>query len=122
MPAIGLLFRACFGRWEFISALALEISVEATPPGEWSICQLDLREKAVESGERRAHSNDLKSGERRILDLAHSSSYDDPRTHRALADWIRSRLAARATMRLHPLDQMLVFTAHALCEAAHACG
>jgi hypothetical protein len=106
IPTIGLLFRGCFGRWQFISALSLEISVEPTPPGEWSICQLDLLEKAVDSGEHgvadRAYSEDFKSSETGILDLAHSSGYNDPRAHRAIADWIRTRLAARDSISALP--------------------
>jgi hypothetical protein len=71
-----------FGRWAGLAALFLEYSVETTPPGEWRVNQLDLRESVWRADVHNAFG------------LSHSMSYDDPRSHRIIASWIRDRLAA----------------------------
>ena len=79
MPMIALLFRVAYGRWVLLPALFIELSVEPTPPGEWRVSQLDLQDEAP---------GDPKDA----FLLSHSMSYDDPRAHKAIADWLRRRL------------------------------
>jgi len=81
-PMIALLFRVAYGRWLLLSALFIELSVETTPPGEWRVNQLDLYDELA--------PQDFKDA----FALTHSMSYDDPRAHKIIADWIRERLAA----------------------------
>lgn len=81
-PMIALLFRVAYGRWLLLPALFIELSVETTPPGEWRVNQLDLYDELA--------PRDFKDA----FALTHSMSYDDPRAHKIIADWIRERLAA----------------------------
>jgi hypothetical protein len=80
MPIIALLFRVAYGRWLLLPALFIELSVEPTPPGEWPVSQLDLHDELTPPNPRDAFL------------LSHSMSYDDPRAHKVIADWIRRRL------------------------------
>ena len=84
IPLIALVLRVTFGRWVVLAGLFVEFSVETTPPGNWHIHQLDLCD---------APEPDFTSP----FGLAHSISYDDPRAHRIIAEWIRERLAVQAT-------------------------
>ena len=76
--AFGVMGRA-FGRWFFLPGLFLEMFVEPTPPGRWTMVQLSAPDQAdlfVSGGE---------------VQLTHSLSHSDPTAHMALADWL-SRL------------------------------
>ena len=87
IPLIVLVFKLAFGRWYLLSALFLEVSVETTPPGEWRVNQLDLAN--TQNSENLAES----------FTLAHSMSYDDPRAHQIIADWIRVSLGKLESLR-----------------------
>lgn len=73
--AFGVLGRA-FGRWFFLPGLFLEAFVEPTPPGRWSVVQLQAPDQADEY---------IGSG---AAVLTHSLSHTDPAAHRTLAEWL----------------------------------
>jgi hypothetical protein len=85
VPMIAILSRVAYGRWQLLSSFLIELSVEPTPPGRWQVHQLDLRNKP---GENRENS---------LMYLAHSLSYDDPRTHQIIETWLRARLTETDT-------------------------
>jgi hypothetical protein len=73
--AFGVMGRA-FGRWFFLPGLFLELFVEPTPPGRWTVVQLSAPDQAdvyVSGGD---------------VQLTHSLSHSDPAAHRALTDWL----------------------------------
>ena len=80
VPMVTALLGFVYGRWFLLAALFIELSVETTPPGQWLVTQLSLQDKT---------SMDYRTA----FGLAHSMSYDDPRAHKAIAEWIRERLA-----------------------------
>ena len=86
MPIIALLSRVAYGRWVLLPALFIELFVEPTPPGEWRVSQLDLHDELAPVDPKDAFS------------LSHSMSYDDPRAHKVIADWIRRRLPPEPTV------------------------
>ena len=80
VPLVVALLGFVYGRWVLLAALFIELSVETTPPGQWLVTQFSLQDKTL-------------TDYRTAFGLAHSMSYDDPRAHKAIAEWIRERLA-----------------------------
>ena len=112
---VGLLLYGLRG-WPVFQALYVELSIEPAPPGDWRILQLDSRHFDVEVQRAReqrlqqelalvtqsgsadlerarelvvANFHESVAESQRETTLAHSLVYDDPRTHRAIEEWLR---------------------------------
>ncbi len=81
------LFNRAFGHWFTWTAMFVEVSVEAAPPGRWTVRQFEPLDQTGEW--------DAGKG----VALAHSLSYEDPRAQRVVTSWIRLRLRDEARPR-----------------------
>jgi pimeloyl-ACP methyl ester carboxylesterase len=85
LAALSLVaFNRAFGRWFIWTALFVEVSVEAAPPGRWTVHQLEPPDQTKDW---ESHSG---------ASLAHSLSYEDARAQSIIACWIRHRARAAA--------------------------
>ncbi|HEY6507372.1 MAG TPA: alpha/beta fold hydrolase [Vicinamibacterales bacterium] len=80
-----VLFNRAFGHWFTWTALFVEVSVEAAPPGRWTVRQLEPPDQSVEWNAGGA------------VTMAHSLSYEDPRAQRCVASWMRMRLRGQGS-------------------------
>src|SRR5262249_34743920 len=92
VPVVALLsiFLLPFGVEAVLCAPLLDISAEMAPPGNWPVCQLDLRSEDDISPYIEPSVSD-ETQRRTPVTLMHSS-YNDPRAMRAIHLWLQSRL------------------------------
>jgi cytochrome b subunit of formate dehydrogenase len=74
------LFNRAFGHWFLWTALFIEVSVEATPPGRWTLQQIEPRDQSQDWANATGAA------------LTHSMSYEDPRAQSIVAQWMQQRL------------------------------